>query len=1235
MKRHILTKITAFLLASVMLASMVPGIVISSLAAEIRNSRASKEEILSASDALIREAESRQGVVKDRSAIPEKAQAAVYVGNTVYSGDFSAMWNLAMEKAPKVSEKDSQEAIAAMPTVEFVLNADLHYNKNTFSEKTMTVSGKKLTIDLNGYEIYREDHAGSVIKVNKYSVLTIMDSNPTTTHSSYAHETLIDGLGYAVGNVQGGIIAGGDCGTGDGGGLYVDDRSTVYMLGGTITGNKADVGSGVYLDNGSTLDMRGGNAQICYNYSAGTISDGGAIFLRSECSVYGGNVHHNLADDYGGGVRAKGNKIVISDMLIHHNRALEQGGGLYIERSMIEQTVTVNNCVIVQNYADEEGGGAYIYDLYMVKMSDCTVQNNAAKEEGGGIFLSDYTGTDLQISGKMTVRYNYVADFDTMYSDYNSNLYVEGDDDLIVGSLSRDSEVWLRIESKLKDYNGASHCITAQPTNTVQNAFYSDVAGYHVARQDVPAEKNYRHLYFEKGERKVDLVETLTSYDTVLTSTPYTVRNGAYAGMETGLYKGYVQYTLMSTEDFMGTSPFYYSDGYFLEDPKVYNEHLATLSGCLALSTFGVRSDVIPENEYANHFANVKQMMADMGCADEDFFVNEDYQHVPEFYGEEDRLSTIGVAISQKEIRVGDESYVLLPVAVRGKDYGTEWGSNATLGTEGEAKGFADAAGQVYAHVTQYLADHGLTEKAEQGLVKFWVVGYSRAGATANLTSKRLVDAYAAQGNAVFGYTFEAPQGGAEDAKDKSAHTDGGRYLSIHNIINENDIVPLVGPSAMGFLRYGVDHLIGADYENGNGVSYDPNSDYYKQRMRMVAQLKAINPYYCFNDYWEVADVNIILSNLPLFSTDMIDKGEQIWDKPNKECQDIYTFTRWFLKMLQQEGLELESLDDAREAYATAKPLASIPGNLGTELPYSDPKYNFSYSEFTTEQAISGMLQLVFSLSGEPRDMLIEILLGNAGAYMGSMSLAGKLFLYYDAIYGWDGSDTGMRARIMNKVLHNLLNGADGSGAIWEQLTEEQAELLVQSLPVVVWLLLNYAADDYNTNWSDDGMWGVGTFVNNAGSILSNHYQEVTLAWMRSYDSYYENDLQAYVIEKTSAESPVVDSDSRSGKISLSAEKGSSIFCSVDGGRSWFLYTDSVDVKTISSEMLAFAVSRGAKSEVVHVVPFEHVASMLGNGDYVFIGITAALAVSVVAATVLVKRRKKRGTKPAEAVPEN
>ena len=52
--------------------------------------------------------------------------------------------------------------------------------------------------------------------------------------------------------------------------------------------------------------------------------------------------------------------------------------------------------------------------------------------------------------------------------------------------------------------------------------------------------------------------------------------------------------------------------------------------------------------------------------------------------------------------------------------------------------------------------------------------------------------------------------GGVESAK-----IPGNNYNCIHNVINQNDIVPWVGTTEMGFLRYGVDHFVPGSPETG------------------------------------------------------------------------------------------------------------------------------------------------------------------------------------------------------------------------------------------------------------------------------------------------------------------------------------------------------------------------------------------------------------------------------------
>lgn len=252
---------------------------------------------------------------------------------------------------------------------------------------------------------------------------------------------------------------------------------------------------------------------------------------------------------------------------------------------------------------------------------------------------------------------------------------------------------------------------------------------------------------------------------------------------------------------------FYYSDGYFT-NPETYNSSLATMSMCMALAAMNANAG--GTSDYSNKSAHIKQLLSDIGCAEEDIYINQAYKEKP-------TKDTIGVAIASKKLANSDS--ILIPIAIRGGNYEMEWVSNVTLGLEGQAEGFSTAADKVFAEVQNYIASHDLTDKVNNGKVKFWIAGYSRAGAVTNLVSKKLIDNYS--NNEVYGYTFEAPQGGLSSQNDET------KYASIHNIINDADLVPLVAPTLMGFGRYGTTHPIGTHASN--------------YRESMEEQLKQIN----------------------------------------------------------------------------------------------------------------------------------------------------------------------------------------------------------------------------------------------------------------------------------------------------------------------------------------------------------------------------------------------------------
>jgi len=269
-----------------------------------------------------------------------------------------------------------------------------------------------------------------------------------------------------------------------------------------------------------------------------------------------------------------------------------------------------------------------------------------------------------------------------------------------------------------------------------------------------------------------------------------------------------VEYAVVSSQMFHPILPasevtVYYSDGLFATDASEYNSHLATTSFVMASTGFaGGAMEVKDQAEMFIQFCKL------LGF--ENVYVNESFQSTPGEF-------TIGTAMASKTIEVGGEKKTLIPVIMRSSNYGLEWVSNFTLGTSGEALGFATAADQVFEEIKQYMEDNGIDGYSDDTL--FWVTGYSRGAATANLLSKRLVDEYDNGGTHTFCYTYETPCGGVE-----SELKEGCNYNCIHNVYDRRDLVVFVAPTQMGFMHYGVDHFapgtdVGEIYESVTEIS--------------------------------------------------------------------------------------------------------------------------------------------------------------------------------------------------------------------------------------------------------------------------------------------------------------------------------------------------------------------------------------------------------------------------------
>ena len=229
------------------------------------------------------------------------------------------------------------------------------------------------------------------------------------------------------------------------------------------------------------------------------------------------------------------------------------------------------------------------------------------------------------------------------------------------------------------------------------------------------------------------------------------------------IYKGsFTYYSNDTRQDEQGT--FYYSDSYFAEPSTQMNEHLRTLSMCVSLGANGEKTEMYEKMGFG------KAVQYDMG---------------------EPGTDTIGTVIASKKTIDGDD---LIAVYLRGTGYGDEWISNLTVGTNGDAEGFSKSAQKVYDRIRAYEKENDLKG------AKIWITGFSRGGAVADLTGKLInknLSAFGIKETDLYDYAIAVPQASAEACG----------YKNIHDIINPDDFIPRLMPSAWGITRAGTERV--------------------------------------------------------------------------------------------------------------------------------------------------------------------------------------------------------------------------------------------------------------------------------------------------------------------------------------------------------------------------------------------------------------------------------------------
>ncbi len=241
---------------------------------------------------------------------------------------------------------------------------------------------------------------------------------------------------------------------GNGGGIWANIYSEIYMGGGQISKNSASTyGGGVYLCGtmfmyGSALigDTNTGTTTTTESNYSNCAKAGGGVYVTSTSGTLAlgydsrvgtdyyeenltGGIKHNFATGtvsgtsgssgytgvgttnpagVGGGVYMDGNLFYMNTGTIGYNKAYD-GAGLCITHN---PSATMYGGSITYNSARRNGGGVYVYEKspFTVKGS---ITYNTADADGGGVYLeegySDEYGTTLELEGSSAAISNNTA----------------------------------------------------------------------------------------------------------------------------------------------------------------------------------------------------------------------------------------------------------------------------------------------------------------------------------------------------------------------------------------------------------------------------------------------------------------------------------------------------------------------------------------------------------------------------------------------------------------------------------------------------------------------------------------------------------------------------------------------------------------------------------------------------------------------------------------------------------
>ncbi len=245
-----------------------------------------------------------------------------------------------------------------------------------------------------------------------------------------------------------------------------------------------------------------------------------------------------------------------------------------------------------------------------------------------------------------------------------------------------------------------------------------------------------------------------------------------------------IQVSLKGGTDINFKEDIAYSDNWFETDSFLYNHNLAKSSLYVAISSFssGDTSENWGEDIENVREENLEKVFKDLA------FTNIEFSGYSSSLNNTESKSAFGVAL--RKHYVNNKPVNVICIAVRSGGYGCEWSDNFNVGDDTTIyhKGFYESATKIKKYVDDYIVRNCKNEN-----VKFWICGYSRGGAVANILASIISDA-----KNVYAYTFATPNTLCVDE-----FNDNENHLNIFNIINPYDPVITLPPKEWGFGKIG------------------------------------------------------------------------------------------------------------------------------------------------------------------------------------------------------------------------------------------------------------------------------------------------------------------------------------------------------------------------------------------------------------------------------------------------